>query len=48
MGKVVIVEYRTPNIQEELKSQKKQITSLNAHMAYLQMLSAVEMNINHE
>lgn len=48
MGEVVIVEYRTPNIQEELKSQKKQITSLNAQLAYLQMISGVETEVDHE
>lgn len=48
MGKVVIVEYKTPNIQDELKSQKKQITSLNAQLSYLQMISGVETEVNHE
>lgn len=48
MGEVVIVEYRTPDIQDELKSQKKQITSLNAQLAYLQMISGVETEVDHE
>ena len=48
MGEVVIVEYRTPNIQDELKSQKKKITSLNNQLAYLQMISGVETEVDHE
>lgn len=46
MGEVVIVEYRTPALQDKVKSQKEQITGLNAQVAYLQMLSGVE--VDHE
>lgn len=48
MGEVVIVEYRTPSLQEEIKSQREQITGLNAQVAYLQMLSGVETEAGHE
>ena len=36
---VVIVEYRTPNIQDKVKEQDQQINDLNAQVAYLQMMS---------
>jgi hypothetical protein len=48
MGEVVIVEYRTPSLQDEVKSQREQITGLNAQVAYLQMISGVEMEVSHE
>ena len=48
MGEVVIVEYRTPSLQDEVKSQREQITGLNAQVAYLQMISGVEMEVGHE
>lgn len=39
---VVIVEYRTPNTENSLKSQEQKITELNAQVAYLQMMSGIE------
>lgn len=36
---VVIVEYRTPNIQDKVREQEQQINDLNAQVAYLQMMS---------
>ncbi len=39
MDAVLIVEYRTPNIQDELKAQREQINDLTAQVAYLQMMS---------
>jgi len=41
MEDVVIVEYRTPNIQDKIQAQEQQITDLNAQVAYLQMLSEI-------
>jgi len=38
---VVIVEYRTPNIQDKIQAQEQQITDLNAQVAYLQMISGI-------
>jgi hypothetical protein len=48
MGEVVIVEYRTPSLQDEVKSQREQITGLNAQVSYLQMISGVETEVGHE
>jgi hypothetical protein len=48
MGEVVIVEYRTPRLQDEVKSQREQIIGLNAQVAYLQMISGVETEVVHE
>ncbi|WP_143320913.1 hypothetical protein [Clostridium sp. HBUAS56010] len=48
MGEVVIVEYRTPSMEDKVNTQQKQITSLNAQIAYLQMLSGVETEVPHE
>lgn len=48
MGEVVIVEYRTPRLEDKVNEQQKQITSLNAQIAYLQMLSGVETEVGHE
>ncbi|WP_346065659.1 hypothetical protein, partial [Lacrimispora amygdalina] len=42
MADVVIVEYRTPNIQDKVREQEKQINDLNAQVAYLQMMSIKE------
>lgn len=43
MDSVVIVEYRTPTIQDEVQAQKAQIVSLNAQVAYLSMMSGIEV-----
>ena len=48
MGEVVIVEFRTPSLQDEVKSQMEQITGLDAQVTYLQMISGVEMEVGHE
>ncbi|MTK05710.1 MAG: hypothetical protein F8N38_01290 [Hungatella sp.] len=42
LADVVIVEYRTPNIQDKLQTQEHQINDLNAQVAYLQMMSIKE------
>lgn len=42
MADVVIVEYRTPNIQDKVRDQEQQISDLNAKVAYLQMMSLKE------
>ncbi|MDK2966465.1 hypothetical protein [Lacrimispora sp.] len=39
LADVVIVEYRTPNIQDKVREQEQQINDLNAQVAYLQMMS---------
>ena len=39
---VVIVEYRTPNIQDKVREQEQQINGLTAQVAYLQMMSIKE------
>ncbi|MGC6175365.1 hypothetical protein [Lacrimispora sp. 38-1] len=39
MDAVIIVEYRTPNIQDKVKEQEQQINDLNAQVAYLRMMS---------
>lgn len=46
MDAVLIAEYRTPNLQDQVKAQAQEIKGLNAQVAYLQMLSGVE--VNHE
>lgn len=43
---VLIAEYRTPSLQDAVKSQAQEIKELNAQVAYLQMLSGVE--VEHE
>lgn len=43
---VLIAEYRTPSLQDEIRAQREQIKGLNAQVAYLQMLSGVE--VDHE
>lgn len=48
MGEVAIAEFRTPSLQDEVNSQMEQITGLNAQVAYLQMISGVEMEVGHE
>ncbi len=48
MGEVVIVEYRTPSLQDEVKSQNERIKGLSAQVAYLQMISGVETEVGHE
>ncbi len=45
---VVIVEYRTPNIQDTVRSQEEQIKDLNAQVSYLQMMSGIEMEASNE
>jgi hypothetical protein len=45
MEDVVIVEYRTPNIQDKIQSQEKQINSLTAQVAYLQMMNGVKEEV---
>lgn len=48
MDSVVIVEYRTPNIQDEIKLQKAQIVNLNAQIENMSMISGIEMESNNE
>ncbi len=48
MDTVIIVEYRTPSLQDEVKAQNAQIVSLNAQVAYLQMLQGIETEVGHE
>ncbi len=38
---VVIVEYRTPNIQDKIQSQAEEINGLTAQVAYLQMINGI-------
>ena len=38
---VVIVEYRTPNIQDKIQSQAEEISGLTAQVAYLQMINGI-------
>lgn len=38
---VVIVKYRTPNIQDKVKAQEEKIDGLEAQVAYLQMMSNI-------
>lgn len=45
MEDVVIVEYRTPNIQDKIQTQEKQINSLTAQVAYLQMMNGVKEEV---
>lgn len=46
MDAVLIAEYRTPNLQDVVKAQEQEIKGLNAQVAYLQMISGVE--VEHE
>lgn len=46
MDAVLIAEYRTPSLQDEIRAQREQIKGLNAQVAYLQMISGVE--VDHE
>ena len=48
MDDVVIVEYRTPSIQDEVKQLQEQNKVLNAQVAYLSMMSGFEMEVGHE
>lgn len=48
MDAVLIAEYRTPSLQDEVKAQAQEIKGLNAQVAYLQMLSGVETEVGHE
>jgi hypothetical protein len=48
MGEVVIAEFRTPSLHDEVKSQMEQITGLNAQVAYLRMILGIEMEVGHE
>lgn len=43
MGSVVIVEYRTPTLQDEVKELQEQNKALNARVAYLSMLSDIDI-----
>lgn len=43
LGSVLVVEYRLPTTQDELNRQSKQIVSLNAQVAYLSMMSGIEI-----
>lgn len=45
MEDVVIVEYRTPNIQDKIREQEKQINGLTAQVAYLQMINDVTAEV---
>ncbi|WP_312448479.1 hypothetical protein [Lacrimispora sp.] len=40
---VVIVEYRLPTMQDEMNRQSKQIVGLNAQVAYLSMMSGIDV-----
>uniref|UniRef100_UPI0006D0D4CD hypothetical protein n=1 Tax=Clostridium sp. NkU-1 TaxID=1095009 RepID=UPI0006D0D4CD len=40
---VIIVEYRTPTIQDEIQAQKAKIVSLNAQIAYLSMMNGIDV-----
>ena len=48
MDAVLIAEYRTPGLQDVVKAQAQEIKGLNAQVAYLQMLSGVETEVDHE
>ncbi len=48
MDAVLIAEYRTPSLQDEIRAQRDQIKGLNAQVAYLQMLSGVELGVDHD
>jgi hypothetical protein len=48
MGEVVIVEYRTPSLQDEVKTQREQIKGLKAEVAYMQMMSGIETEVINE
>ncbi len=48
MDDVVIVEYRTPSIQDEVKQLQEQNKVLNAQVAYLSMMSGFEIEVGHE
>lgn len=48
MDSVVIIEYRTPSLQDQVKAQAQEIKGLNAQVAYLQMLSGIETEVGHE
>ena len=41
LADVVIIEYRTPNIQDKIQSQTEEINGLTAHVAYLQMINGI-------
>ncbi|MTK06657.1 MAG: hypothetical protein F8N38_06190 [Hungatella sp.] len=45
MDAVLIAEYRTPNIQDELKAQREQINDLTAQVAYLQMMNGITAEV---
>ena len=45
MADVVIVEYRTPNIQDKVREQKKQINGLTAQIAYMQMMNCITTEV---
>ena len=46
MDAVLIAEYRTPNIQDELKAQREQLNDLNAQVAYLQMMNGITAEVD--
>lgn len=48
MDAVLIAEYRTPSLEDVVKSQEQEIKGLNAQVAYLQMLSGIETEVGHE
>lgn len=41
LADVAVVEYRTPNIQDKIQTQEKQINGLTAQVAYLQMMNGI-------
>ncbi|WP_313152056.1 hypothetical protein [Lacrimispora sp.] len=43
MGSVLVVEYRLPTMQDEINRQSKQIVGLNAQVAYLSMMSGIDI-----
>lgn len=48
MDAVLIAEYKTPSLEDEVKTQREQIKGLNAQVAYLQMISGIETEVGHE
>jgi hypothetical protein len=46
MGEVVIVEYRTPSLQDEIKSQKDLVTNLNVQLSQLSAVTGVGIEKN--
>lgn len=45
MDSVVIVEYRTPNIQDEIKAQRNQMRGLDANISHLSKITGVGVEV---